>query len=138
MDNRLRELEREIAQVKPTPFKRIRESKIIIADDFGEIKSGDWLRTLVNILSVICLICAVSTGVFLYRFINLSKENNLLVKEKVLAEKKRIVLTEQQELLMARLVISGKEPSEIMENQLEQGVHKNTFLPEKGTYPPPQ
>lgn len=118
MDDRLRGLEREIAQAKPAPFKRSGKSKIIIVDDFGEIKFGDWLRTLVNILSVICIICAVSTGVFLYRFMNLSKENNLLAKELILAEKKIDSLTEQQETLMARLVISGKKPSETMENQL--------------------
>jgi len=49
---------------------------------------------------------------------NLSKENNLLAKELILAEKKIDSLTEQQETLMARLVISGKKPSETMENQL--------------------
>lgn len=44
MDDRSRELEREIAQAKPAPFKRSRESKIIIVDDFGEMKSGNWFE----------------------------------------------------------------------------------------------
>ena len=47
MEDISRELEREIAQIKPAPHKLRRENAILIVNDFGEIRSGAFLKVLV-------------------------------------------------------------------------------------------
>ena len=47
MEDISRELEREIARSKPKPYIQDRRTRLIIVDDFGEMKSGDHFKTLV-------------------------------------------------------------------------------------------
>ena len=55
MEDISRELEREIAQIKPAPHKLRRENAILIVNDFGEIRSGAFLKVLVCFLLVVSL-----------------------------------------------------------------------------------
>ena len=96
-----------VSQTRPKPYKQVRRPRIIIVDDFGEMKSGEYLRILVKFLSIITGICVLSGGLFFWiypRFFQPAKE------KLVLAEKKIFELTREKELLMARLVMSGKDP----------------------------
>lgn len=110
MEDISRELEREIAQAKPKPHKQDRKTKILIVDDFGEIKSGEYLKTLVTILFFISIVCFLSSAIFYFLYTSLSRGVSSTQSRLVLAEKKVEELTSEKEVLMARLVISGKEP----------------------------
>ncbi|MCK5163966.1 MAG: hypothetical protein KAQ72_09620 [Desulfobacula sp.] len=110
MEDISRELEREIARSKPKPYKQDRKTRILIVDDFGQMKSGEYLRTFVTILFIISIVCFVTAGVFYYLYTGLSRDTNSIKTKLVLAETKVDELTREKEMLMARLVISGKDP----------------------------
>ena len=110
MEDISRELEREIARSKPKPYKQDRNARVLIIDDFGEIKSGEYLKILVMILSIISVVCIVLSVLFYYFYTDLSRVAGPNENRLVLAEKKVYDLTRQKEVLMARLVIAGKDP----------------------------
>ncbi|WP_299983536.1 hypothetical protein [Desulfobacula sp.] len=110
MEDISRELEREIARSKPKPYQKDRKTRILIVDDFGEMKAGEYLKTLITILSIINVFCFVAAVFFYYLYTDLSRDANPVKNRLVLAEKKVTELTREKEILMARLVISGKEP----------------------------
>jgi hypothetical protein len=109
MEDISRELEREITQSKPTPYKQNRKKRVLILDDFGEMKSGGYLKVLVYIFLVISVICLFAATGFYYFFSNLNLENKQLRQKLTKLEKRLDYLIDEKEVLMARLVISGKE-----------------------------
>jgi hypothetical protein len=112
MDDRSRQLEREISQARPKPFKQDKREKVLIVDDFGEVKSGEYLKVFVKILSVISLVCIVAIALFYNFYAQQVSREAVSTKERlVLAQKKINDLSREKEILMARLVISGKDPS---------------------------
>lgn len=110
MEDISRELEREIALAKPKPHKQDRKPRVLIVDDFGEMKSGEYLKTFVKILSVLSIVCFVTSGTFYFLYTDLSKGAASTKERLIFAEKKVVQLTRDKEVLMARLVISGKKP----------------------------
>jgi len=110
MEDISREMEREITSSKPKPIKLVRKKRVIIVDDFGVMKSGDYLKILVTILSIISMVCFIAAALFYYLYTGLSKAVKPAETRLVLAEKKVYDLTREKEILMARLVIEGKEP----------------------------
>jgi hypothetical protein len=46
MEDISRELEREITQSKPTPYKQNRKKRVLILDDFGEMKNLSYLNLI--------------------------------------------------------------------------------------------
>lgn len=110
MEDISRELEKEITQLKPSPYKKNRKKRILIIDDFGEMKSAGYLKVLAYVFGVASLVCFLAASGLYYLFTHQSLENNLLkIKVAGLAKKVEGLVTER-EVLMARLVISGKEP----------------------------
>ncbi|MCK5348437.1 MAG: hypothetical protein KAJ25_03560 [Desulfobacula sp.] len=110
MEDKSRELEKEIAQSKPKPYKKNRKTRLLIVDDFGKMKSGDYLKTLITTLSILTVFCFVAAIFFYSLYSDLSRDVKPVKNRLVLAEKKVTELTREKEILMARLVISGKEP----------------------------
>jgi len=110
MEDISRELEREIAQSKPKPYKQNRTTRVLIVDDFGEMKSGDYLKTFTKILSIVSIICFVAAALYYYLYTGLYRDADLVKTRLVLAEKKVNELIQEKEVLMARLVIAGKDP----------------------------
>ena len=110
MEDISRELEREIARAKPSPYKADRKKKVLVIDDFGEFKSGGYLKVLVYIFSVVSLIGVAGTVLFYYLYSNASSENTQLKESLAVLEKKTSRLTNDKEILMARLVMSGEKP----------------------------
>jgi co-chaperonin GroES (HSP10) len=110
MDDISRELEREITQLKPSPYKKSRKKSILIVDDFGEMRPAGHLRVLVYLFGVLSLVCLLAAG-GLYYFFSLQAVENRRLKNEVAGLTKKVEgLTNEREVLMARLVISGKEP----------------------------
>jgi hypothetical protein len=110
MDDISRELEREITQLKPSPYKKSRKKSILIVDDFGEMRPAGHLRVLVYLFGVLSLVCFLAAG-GLYYFFSLQAVENQRLKNEVAGLTKKVEgLTNEREVLMARLVISGKEP----------------------------
>ena len=120
MEDISRELEKEIARSKPKPSKQVRKTRVLIVDDFGEMKSGGYLKNLVTILSIISIVCFVAAALFYYLYTGLSRDASSTKNMLVLAEKKVDELTMEKEVLMARLVISGKEPGIEKESEVEE------------------
>lgn len=110
MEDISRELEREIALSKPKPYKKDPKTRVLVVDDFGQMRSGEYLKTLVRLLSVVSLVCFVAAGLFYYLYAGLSRETRDINNRVAVAEKKVARLTQEKEVLMARLVISGQEP----------------------------
>ena len=110
MEDISRDLEREIARSKPKPYKQDRKTRVFIVDDFGLMKSGEYLKSLVTILSIISLVCFVAAVLFYNLYSGLSQDADFTENKLVLAEKQVDELIKEKEVLMARLVISGKEP----------------------------
>ena len=110
MEDISRELEKEIARSKPKPYKQNRTTRVLIIDDFGEMKSGDYLKTIIKILSIISILCFVAAALYYYLYTGLYRDADLTENRLALAEKKVDELIQEKEVLMARLVISGKDP----------------------------
>ena len=110
MEDISRELEREIAKSKPKPFRKNRKIKILIVDDFGKVISGNHLKILLIVLSFISIVTFLTSALLFYHYFTLSRGAGSAKDSLILAEKKISELTGEKELLMARLVILGKEP----------------------------
>ncbi|MGD9687209.1 MAG: hypothetical protein AB7U43_09595 [Desulfobacter sp.] len=106
MEDISRELEREIARIKPRPHKTRKENNILIINDFGEIRSGAFLKVLVYFLGVISL--AGGGTVTFYRLYSKANHQTVQLKSSQgVFQKKVDRLTSDKELLMARLVVTG-------------------------------
>ncbi|MBU1341977.1 MAG: hypothetical protein KKE44_16350, partial [Proteobacteria bacterium] len=75
------------------------------------------LKKSVKILSFTGIVFFMAACLFYYLYSSLSQKTSVTMNRLVLVEKKVGDLTKEKELLMARLVILGKEP--VMENQTE-------------------
>ncbi|MDD9304223.1 MAG: hypothetical protein HUK40_18495 [Desulfobacter sp.] len=82
----------------------------MVIDDFGELTSGAHLKTLVYIFSGLSLVGILGTIGFYYLFGAASSENKVLKEKLTVLEKKADRLVNDKEILMARLVMSGKKP----------------------------
>ncbi len=109
MEDISKELEREIERSRPKPYRKERKAALLIVDDFGNIKSGDYLKTLVKWLSVLCLICFVSAVVLGFLYSDLLKESNSTGAKLAAAVENVGKLIKEKEILMAKLVIAGDE-----------------------------
>ncbi len=109
MEDISRELEREIARAEPKPYIQDRSTKLIIVDDFGEMKSGDYFKTLVKFFVFMSVICFTAAAVLYYLYTDLSKNSSSIKTDLDIARKKVDKLTRDKEILMAKLVISGEK-----------------------------
>nr|WP_320191869.1 hypothetical protein [uncultured Desulfobacter sp.] len=107
MEDISRELEREIAQIKPAPYTMRKESCILIIDAFGEIRSGSFLKVLIYIFLVISLIGGLGTAGFYWFYAKANSRNLQLISSQDANKKKIERLTNEKEILMARLVMTG-------------------------------
>ncbi|MCF6247282.1 MAG: hypothetical protein L3J69_07960 [Desulfobacula sp.] len=109
MEDISRELEKEIAQSKPKPYKKDEETRIIIIDDFGQMKSGEYLKYFLRVSLVLTIVCFVVAIVFFKLYSDVSKDISMTSDRLILADKKVDTLTKEKEVLIARLVILGQE-----------------------------
>lgn len=107
MEDIPREVEREIAGIKPAPHKMRKENSILIINDFGEIRSGNFLIVLVCFFLVISLAGGLGSVVFYRLYSKANNQNVQLKRSRDVFEKKVTRLTGEKELLMARLVMTG-------------------------------
>lgn len=107
MEDISRELEREIARIKPAPHKMRKKNSILILNDFGEMRSGNFLKVLVCFLLVISMAGGFCTIAFYRLYSNANNQNVQLKSSQGVLEKKVDRLTSERELLMARLVMTG-------------------------------
>lgn len=109
MEDISRELEREIAQTKPKPFKQDLKTRILIIDDFGCMKSGEFLKKFLIGLSASTAVLFLTTVIFSFLYFNLAGRSGGIHEKLETAERKLKAVTKEKEVLMARLVIHGKE-----------------------------
>ena len=107
MEDISRELEREIAKIKPAPHKMRKENSILIINDFGEMRSGSFLKVLVCFFLVISMVVGFCTIAFYRLYSKADNQNVQLKRSQDVLEKKVDRLTSEKELLMARLVVTG-------------------------------
>ncbi len=109
MEDISRELEREIARSKPKPYRKEHKTRLLIVDDFGQMKSAEYFKVLVKSLSVISIVCFVAAVVFCYLYVDLSKNSGSIKTKLDIAQKKVNELTQEKEVLMAKLVMAGSK-----------------------------
>ncbi len=107
-NSRSREIER--SQPKPKPYEPDKRVRVIIVDNFGEMKSGEYLKFLLKLLSLIAFVSILAGVLFYYLYSGLTLEAGLTKEKLIVAQKKVTELSREKEILMARLVISGKDP----------------------------
>ncbi len=110
MEDISRELEREIAKSRPKPFRKNRKIKILIVDNFGKVISGNHIKNIFMVLFFISIVMFFTSTVLFYKSFVFSREALSYKDRLISAEKKCDELTSEKEVLMARLVILGKEP----------------------------
>ena len=107
MEDISRELEREIAQIKPAPHKMRKENSILIVNDFGEMRSGAFLKVFLCFFLVISLAGGLGSVAFYRLYSKVNNQNLQLKNSQNVFEKKVNRLTSEKEILMARLVMTG-------------------------------
>lgn len=107
-NSRIREIEK--SQPSPKPYEPDKKVSVIIVDNFGEMKSGEYLKSLVKFLSLIAFVSIMTGVLFYYFYTGLSQDAGLTKEKLIVAQKKVAELSREKEILMARLVISGKDP----------------------------
>ena len=110
MEDISRDLEKEIARAKPKPYKTSTKKKILVVDDFGEMRPAGYLKVMLNFFLITGIIGILGTVGLYFLFTRASQENRLLKSDLAALEKKMSRLTSDKELLLARLVMSGETP----------------------------
>ena len=120
MEDISRELEKEIESYSsPVRNKRKTETRYIAVDDFGGMKSADWIKTALLSLSVLCLVLLAATVLFYKLYANYKIENTRLQENLNLAETKVKDSIKEKEYLMAKLVISDNNLVKPVEEEKE-------------------
>ncbi|MFO7883653.1 MAG: hypothetical protein R6U68_02435, partial [Desulfobacteraceae bacterium] len=119
MEDFSRELEKEIkAHTRPVQKKRRIKSSLFFMDEFGTIKSAFWIKGASWFLFAASLALLLTSGFFYYLYRDLQTENKRLIKTLAAVEKKSDTLAREKELIMARLVLDGKNIEEYLNIQL--------------------
>ncbi len=118
MEDISRKLEKEIiASTRYSPVKRRVRSKFFLIDDYGEVKSVGWLKAFLWFLSLIS-IAAIVAAFFLYHlYSDIRTDNAKLANELAASHKKIASLIREKEILLARLVLSGKLPHDFLDKK---------------------
>ncbi|MCK5311742.1 MAG: hypothetical protein KAJ62_06510 [Desulfobacteraceae bacterium] len=120
MEDISRELEKEIESYSsPVRNKRKTETRYIAVDDFGSMKSADWIKKALLSLSVLCLVLFATTFLFYKLYANYKIENTKLQENLNSAEKKVKDSIKEKEFLMAKLVISDNNSVKPVEEEQE-------------------
>lgn len=107
MEDISRELEKEIESYSnPVRIKRKSGTRLIVVDDFGKMKSADWIKKFVLFLFILSLVLLATTILFYNLYSNYKAESLSLREGLNIAEKKTKDLVNEKEYLMAKLVIS--------------------------------
>ncbi|MCP4116833.1 MAG: hypothetical protein GY737_15745 [Desulfobacteraceae bacterium] len=110
MEDISRELEKELkAHSRPVPAKRKIKTELYFINEIGEIASAAWIKPLVGLLALLTFLSTATAGVFVYFYTNSGAEQSELACSLAAREKRVQQLVSEKELLMARLVLSGKD-----------------------------
>jgi hypothetical protein len=90
--------------------KKVRSELYFIAD-FGKMNPAAWIRPLLHFLIFWAFVSTSTAVVFVYFFINGSNVRTGIVQQLHLQEQTIQKLVHEKEMLMARLVLSGKTPA---------------------------
>lgn len=111
MEDLSRELEKELkAHSRPVPVKKKVRSELYFIDDFGKMNPAAWIRPLLYFLVFWAFVSTSTAVVFVYLFINGSNVRTGIVQQLHIQEQTIQKLVHEKEVLMARLVLSGKTP----------------------------
>lgn len=128
MEDISRELEREIDLAKPSPHKTNIQKRILIIDDFGEMRPGGHLKVLVYVFLIISIVGILGTAGFYFLFAKVQGENLGLKGQLVKVNDKAEQLTHDKEILMARLVMAGEKPD--LPVRAKKSVKQDAIKPE--------
>ncbi len=131
MEDISRELEKEIiASTRYSPAKRKIKSEFFLINNLGEIKSARWLKTFLWLISLISIIAVLSACLLYYLYSKTKASQMELNRNLAAAEKEINTLKKEKDILIAKLIISGKLPPSSAKNLSE--LYKKT---ENKTYP---
>ena len=137
MEDISRDLEREIKSYsKPSRSKRKTDKRLIVVDDFGNMKSADWVRRAARLFFYLSLILGAAAGTYYWLYSDLKKENRRLESRVADAQERVDQLTARNERLMARVVLAGGTLEDMEEDKRlapspEKDADKTAVKPEK-------
>lgn len=143
MEDISRDLEREIkSYTKPSKFKRKRDKRLILVDDFGRMKTANWISRAARLFFYLSIILGAAAGGLFWLYSDLKVENRRLDRRLAGSEKRIDQLTTRNERLMAKVVLSGKslenmeEDNKSEEPGLKKIEEKTAAKAEKRVIPP--
>ncbi len=98
-----------MTNVRPSSNKRQWEERILIIDDFGKVRSGSHFKILARVFFGLGLSCLLAASLLGYLFVQARNENIELKIRLTQVEEKVVQLKSDKEILMARLVMAGKD-----------------------------
>lgn len=101
--------QKELKKSKPKPYKKKKSLRTVIIDDFGTIRSGEFLNTRVIYLSFLSVLFLIATIIFFYLYYDSLKKYKFVAKKIIIAEKKNDKLIQEKEVLMAKIVMLKKQ-----------------------------
>ncbi len=129
MEDLSRELEGHIERFSKSGAVKNKNSLFFI-DDFGRIKPAGWILQGVYIMGFVALFSTIAAILLFYFHTNLKMENSSLASTLNSAERRIDSLVDEKEILMARLVISGSMPSDVIELHEEKAPGDDIREPE--------
>lgn len=119
MEDISRDLEKEIiARTRHIPVRRKIKSRFFLIDDLGGIKPASWIKGLAWFFALAAIVSTAAAFLFYSLYTQTRTERIQLAGNLAAAEKKISALTNEKEILMARIVISGKQlPHELTDDK---------------------
>lgn len=107
MEDSLKNIEKKIARAKFTPHKFRRKTNVMVIDNYGEMKSGAYIRILARFFSVASLVFGLTTVGLYQLYTHQTEMFGELTHKVAFLEQKTMNLTKEKDIYMARLVLSG-------------------------------
>ena len=110
MEDLSRELEKELkAHSRPVQVKKKIRAELYFIDDYGKIAPAPWIRHLISFMALLVLVSTITAVTFVYLYTSSGGQEDLIIRLQAQEERIQKLLSDK-EILMARLVLSGKNP----------------------------
>jgi len=110
MEDLSRELEKELkAHSRPVQVKKKIRAELYFIDDYGKITPASWIRYLMAFMGLLIIVSTITSVIFVSLYTSRGGEEDLVLRLQIQEERIQKLISDK-DILMARLVLSGKNP----------------------------